>query len=240
MMQYAEILDNLKSLANPAARAGMARYGINVAYAYGGITVAAIRKMAREIGKDHALAGQLWESGIHEARMLAALVEDPKLVTEEQMEAWVSGLDSWDVCDHCCTALFQNTGLAYGKAAEWSSDGREFVKRAGFALMARLAVSDKKAPDEKLEAFLPLIRREAGDGRNYVKKAVNWALRQIGKRNLHLNRLAIETAGEIRDTGSKSARWIASDALRELTSEPVQRRLRHQHGNRRPAAHDTR
>jgi len=225
-MECAEVLDKLRAMANPAARAGMARFGINAAHAYGGMSTTTIRKMAREIGKDHALAGQLWKSGIHEARTLAALVDDPKLVTEEQMDAWVGDLDSWDVCDHCCTALFQNTEPAYEKAAEWSSDGREFVKRAGFALIARLAVSDKKAPDEKFEALLPVIRRESGDDRNYVKKAVNWALRQIGKRNLNLNRLAVETAQEVRGMDSRSARWIAADALRELTGEPVQRRLR--------------
>lgn len=229
-MQCDEILAKLKSLANPAAVEGMARYGINPHNTLG-VSVAVLRKMARETGTDHSLAGQLWESGIHEARMLAAMVEDPKLVTEEQMDAWVGDFDSWDVCDNCCTSLLQNTAVAYRKAVEWSSDEREFVKRAAFALMARLAVSDKKAPDERFEPFLPLIRREAADDRNYVKKAVNWALRQIGKRNLRLNQLAIETAREIRDTDSKSgrsssARWIASDALRELTGQPVQQRLR--------------
>ena len=220
-MQYDEILARLKSLANPEAVAGMARYGINPENTYG-VSILTLRGIGKEIGVNHALAQQLWASGIHEARILATLIDDPRMVTEEQMERWAHDFDSWDACDQCCSNLFGKTGFAYQKAVEWSSNDREFVKRAGFVLMARLAVSDKKADDEQ---FLPLIKREAGDDRNYVKKAVNWALRQIGKRNLNLNRGAMGTAEEIQRMDSKSARWIASDAIRELTSEAVQRKI---------------
>ena len=223
-MQYSEIIDRLKALANPEAVKGMARYGINTENNLG-VSMPTLREMGKEIGKDHALAEQLWESGIHDARILATIVDDPKLVTEEQMENWVNDFNSWDVCDQCCSNLFGRSGFACQKADEWSSNEKEFIKRAGFVLMARLAVGDKKADDSRFEPLLALIKREAGDDRNYVKKAVNWALRQIGKRNLKLNRKAIETAEEIQGMDSRSARWIAGDALRELRSEAVQRRV---------------
>jgi len=184
-----------------------------------------LQKLAKEIGKDHQLAGQLWASGIREARLLACMVADPKATTREQMERWVADFDSWDVCDTCCGYLFDRTSVAYSKALEWSSREEEFVKRAGFALTAFLVVHDKKAPDEKFMQFLPVIKREATDDRNFVKKAVNWALRQIGKRNMRLNLAAIETAQEIREIDSRSARWIAADALRELKGDAVQARL---------------
>ena len=165
-------------------------------------------------------------SGIHEARILASMIVDPKMVTSEQMERWVRDFDSWDVCDQCCNNLFKKTGVAYGKAVEWSASDAEFVKRAGFVMMACLAVGDKKADDAQFVPFLRIIVRESGDSRNFVKKAVNWALRQIGKRNAGLNRKALEAAEAIRKMDSKSARWIASDAIRELESEAVQKRLR--------------
>jgi 3-methyladenine DNA glycosylase AlkD len=223
-LQYKEIVEKIKSLASSENVAGMARFGINVTSAYG-ISVYTLRKMAKEIGKDHGLALELWESGIHEARLLACLIDRPDMVTGEQMEGWVKDFDSWDICDVCCSHLFDRTAFAYRKAREWSEREEEFVKRAGFALMAALAVHDKKASDETLAGFLPVIKREAMDGRNFVKKAVNWALRQIGKRNLKLNEMAVKTAGEIKQIDSKSARWIASDAIRELTGEKVQRKL---------------
>ena len=223
-MQYNEIIQKIKSMANPENVAGMARFGINVTSAYG-ISIYELRKMAKEIGKDHELALELWESGIHEARLLACLIDRPDMVTGEQMENWVKGFDSWDVCDVCCGHLFDRTAAAYQKAREWSEREEEFVKRAGFALMAALSVHDKKASDEAMAEFLPIIKREAIDERNFVKKAVNWALRQIGKRNLNLNEMAIKTAGEIKQIDSKSARWIAGDAIRELTGEKVQRKL---------------
>ena len=224
-MQYDDILKKLKSLSDHKAVAGMARYGINPENTFG-VSIPNLRKIAKETGRDHLLAGRLWSSGIHEARILAGMIDEPEAVTEKQMENWARDFDSWDVCDQCCLNLFEKTGFAYQKAVEWSSYEEEFVKRAGFVLMARLAVSDKKAPDERFETFFPYIKREAGDNRNYVKKAVNWALRQIGKRNLKLNKEAIKTAEEVQLLDSKSARWIASDALRELKSEPVQKRLR--------------
>jgi 3-methyladenine DNA glycosylase AlkD len=212
-------------MANPADLDGMARFGIQTSNSLGGIAMPRLQKLAKEIGKDHQLAGQLWASGIREARLLACMVADPKATTREQMERWVADFDSWDVCDTCCGYLFDRTSVAYSKALEWSSREEEFVKRAGFALTAFLVVHDKKAPDEKFMQFLPVIKREATDDRNFVKKAVNWALRQIGKRNMRLNLAAIETAQEIREIDSRSARWIAADALRELKGDAVQARL---------------
>lgn len=185
-----------------------------------------IRKIAKETGKNHALAQELWNSGIHEARILAGIIDEPEEVTEQQMEKWVKDFDSWDVCDQCCSNLFDKTEYAHKKAVEWSRRQGEFVKRAGFTLMAALSVHDKKAADEKFLKFLPVIKREAVDERNFVRKAVNWALRQIGKRNSKLNKAAIATAKEIGKMNSKSAKWIASDALRELTSEAVQEKIR--------------
>jgi len=223
-MQYDDILKRLKSLADPKAVEGMARFGINPENTFG-VSIPNLRQIAKETGKDHALAQQLWASGIHEARILASMVDDPKMVTEEQMERWVKGFDSWDVCDQCCMNLFEKTKFAYQKAVEWSSNDKEFIKRTGFVLMARLAVSDKKADDKQFEPFLPIIKRESTDNRNFVKKAVNWALRQIGKRNLNLNGKAVKTAKEIQEIDSKSAKWIAADTIRELTSQAVLERL---------------
>ena len=220
-----QVLKRLQQLGDPRAVEGMAKYGIATKHACG-VSVPNLRKMAKEIGTNHGLALQLWASGIHEARILASMIDDPAMVDETQMETWVKQFDSWDVCDQCCLNLFSKTAFAYEKCAEWPSRNEEFVKRSGFALMACLAVADKSAGDRRFEKFLPIIRREATDDRNYVKKAVNWALRQIGKRNLNLNRKAIETAQKIEGMDSRSARWVASDALRELTSEAVQERLR--------------
>ena len=203
----------------------MAKFGINTKKAYG-ISLYVIRSMAKEIGKNHELAQRLWSSGIHEARILAGMVDDPKQVTKNQMERWVKDFDSWDVCDQVCSNLFDKTPFAYKKVFEWSKRNEEFVKRAGFVLMACLSVHDKKADDKQFEQFFPIIKREANDDRNFVKKAVNWALRQIGKRNLNLNKKAIETAENIKKMDSKAARWIASDAIRELTSEKTQKRLK--------------
>lgn len=224
-MQYDDILKKLKTLSNPEAVKSMARFGINPENTYG-ISIPDLRKIAREAGRNHPFALRLWKSGIHEARILASMIDEPQMVTEAQMERWACDFDSWDVCDQCCMNLFEKTEFTYQKCVEWSSRDEEYVKRAAFALMARLAVSDKKAADERFERFLPLIKKAAGDGRNYVKKAVNWALRQIGKRNPALNKAAIETAKEIRRMDTKSAKWIASGALRELTGEAVQGRRR--------------
>jgi 3-methyladenine DNA glycosylase AlkD len=223
--KFTQVMKRLKSLSDPKAIEGMARFGINPHNTYG-ISIPNIRKIAKETGGNHLLAQQLWESGVHEARMLACMIDDPKVVGERQIESWVKGFDSWDVCDQCCSSLFDRTGFAYKKAVEWSRRKEEFVKRAGFALMAALSVHDKEAKDGEFLKFLPIIKREANDDRNFVKKAVNWALRQIGKRNKNLNMAAIETAEEIQRMDSKSARWIASDALRELKSPAVQKRLK--------------
>ncbi len=221
---YEEILKQLESLSNPEAVAGMARFGINPKNTYG-VSIPVLRKMAKQIGKNHLLAEKLWNSGIHEARILAPLIDPPEMVTEKQTESWVKDFDSWDICDQCCSNLFDKTKVAHKKAIEWSKKREEFVKRAGFVLMATLAVHDKEADNQKFLRFLPVIKRGAADERNFVKKAVNWALRQIGKRNPALNKIAIQTAKEIQRIDSKSARWMASDALRELTSEAVQKKL---------------
>ncbi len=218
------ILQELRSLANPHNVEGMARYGINANNTLG-VPMPQLRRIAKRVGTDHDLALALWASGVHEARILAALVDDPKAVGEQQMESWVAAFDSWDVCDQCCSNLLDRTPLAYAKAVEWSARPEEFVKRAGFVLMAALAWHDKKATDAPFLAFLPIIYRESMDGRNFVKKAVNWALRQIGKRNAALNAEALKTAGEIQQIGSRTARWIAADALRELTSATIRRKL---------------
>jgi 3-methyladenine DNA glycosylase AlkD len=181
--------------------------------------------MAREIGKDHELARKFWDSGTHEGRLLGCLVDDRRQVTEAQMDEWVAAFDSWDLCDTCCGSLFDKTPFAYRKAVEWSARDEEFVKRAGFAMMAWLAVHDKKGGDEAFLAFLPIIERESVDRRNYVKKAVNWALRQVGKRNPELNRTAIQVAERIKANNPPGAQWVGTDALRELAGEAVQQRL---------------
>jgi 3-methyladenine DNA glycosylase AlkD len=224
-MELADITSRLRSLSSPNAVEGMARYGINPEKTLG-ISIPNLRKLAKEIGTSHELALELWDTEIHEGRILAAMIDEPERVDEAQMEKWVADFDSWDVCDQCCMNLFDKTEFAYRKAIEWSTRDKEFIKRAGFAMMAVLAFHDKKADDEMFEKFLPLIKKEAVDGRNYVKKGVNWALRQIGKRNVDLNSKAIETAKEIQNMDSRAASWIASDALRELQGEAVQGRLR--------------
>jgi 3-methyladenine DNA glycosylase AlkD len=224
MNRSSEILQRLQSLANPDNLAGMARYGIRTHNALG-ISIYALRPLAKEIGSEHALALELWDSGIHEARILASYIADPAEMTEEQMEAWAADFDSWDVCDQVC-GFFEETSFAWQKTGEWSSRPEEFVKRAAFAIMAGLVVHEKHTPDERFEQFLPIIVRESTDERNYVKKAVNWALRNTGKRSRHLNQRAIETARQIQQLDSRAARWIASDSLRELTGEKVQQRLR--------------
>lgn len=219
-LDYTKIISRLESLADPVNVAGMARYGIRPARVYG-VAMPELRKMAREIGKDHTLAQRLWRSGFHEARILAALVDDPRQVTEVQMERWAAEFDSWAVCDTVCGSLFDRTPFAWKKALKWSASREEYVKRAGFALMAWLAVHDKQAGDKKFYPFLKAIRRAAEEERNLVKKAVNWALRQIGKRNVRLHALAIAAAREMHDLDSREARWIAGDALRELTGKKV-------------------
>jgi 3-methyladenine DNA glycosylase AlkD len=222
--EYEAILHELKSLGNPGAIEGMARYGIDSRTAYG-VSIPKLRKIASVHRTNHVLAGMLWESGIHEARILATMIDDAQAVTEEQMERWARDFNSWDVCDQCCNNLFRKVTGVDRKAWEWASRTEEFVKRAGFVLMACQTVHDKHATDERFVKFLSIILQESADDRNFVKKAVNWALRQIGKRNMSLNRAAIDCAHEIAQSGSKAAKWIAADALRELTGAAVQKRL---------------
>lgn len=224
MIKHKDIINKLESLSNPGVIAGMARYGITPENTYG-VSIPNLRKIAKEIGISNKLAQQLWNTNIRETKILASMIDDPEMVTEEQIEGWVKEFNYWEICDQCCMNLFEKTKFAYKKAIEWSSREKEFVKRAGFVLMARLAVSDKKADDKRFEKFFPIIKGEATDDRNYVKKAVNWALRQIGKRNLNLNGKAVKIAKEIQKMDSKIAKWIASDALRELTSDTVQKKL---------------
>lgn len=223
-IKTSKILKKLKSLSSSKNREGMARFGINVDTAYG-TPIPAIRKLAKEIGKNHELAQELWQTKIHEARILASMVAEPDKITEKQMEEWVKDFNSWDICDQVCMNLFDKTKIAFRKAAEWSTGYNEFEKRAGFALMAVLASHDKVAPDKDFIKFLPIIKRKSGDERNFVKKAVNWALRQIGKRNLNLNKHAIKVAMEMQKIDSKAAKWTANDALRELTSPAIQKKL---------------
>lgn len=223
-MNYSRVITRLERMANAKNVAGMARFGINPTGTLG-ISIPHLRRLAREIGRDHRLAGRLWASKIHEARILASYIEDPGYVTEAQMERWARDFDSWDVCDQV-SGLFEMTPFARRKIRKWAADHREFVKRAAFAIMAGLAVHDKTAGDRDFERFFPIITRAATDDRNFVKKAVNWALRNIGKRNRRLNRRAIAVAKEIARIDLPAARWIAADALRELSSVAVRRRLR--------------
>ncbi len=225
MASAKDVLDKLRSKARPDQLAGMAKYGMAVERRLG-VSVPDMRKLAKEIGRDHKLALELWKTGIAEARMVAAMIDDPDKLTEEQMEDWVKDINSWDVCDQVCMNLFEKNQLAWRKIIDWSEREEEFVKRTAFSLIACLAWHDKKARDERLAGLLPIIMRGSTDERNFVKKAVNWALRTIGKRNLNLNKAAINAAKEIQRLDSKAAHWVASDALRELQSEAVQTRLR--------------
>jgi len=220
-----DVLDKLQKKARPDQLEGMAKYGMAVERRLG-VSVPDMRKLAEEIGKDHKLALELWKTDIAEARIVAAMVGDPDKLTEEQMEDWVMGINSWDVCDQVCMNLFEKNRLAWKKIVDWPEREEEFVKRTAFSLIACLAWHDKKASDEKFIESLPVIMRGATDERNFVKKAVNWALRNIGKRNLNLNEAAINAANKIQQLDSKAARWIASDAIRELESEAVQARLK--------------
>ncbi|MBF0517044.1 MAG: DNA alkylation repair protein [Nitrospirae bacterium] len=214
-MDSTAIITALTGYANADNVKGMARYGINPTNTLG-VNIHTLRKIAKQTGKNHALALELWATGIHEAKILASLIDDPACVTDEQLEKWVLDIDSWDVCDQVCSNLVDKTPYAFEKAVVWSQRDEEFVKRAGFVLMAALAVHDKKATDEVFLKFFPLIKAGSSDERNFVKKAVNWAIRQIGKRNESLRQKAIALAIEIEATGTKPARWIAKDALREL------------------------
>jgi len=223
--QAAVIVAQLKSLANPANAAGMARYGIRGQQVLG-VNIPVLRRMAKSLRGDHQLARALWISEVHEARLLAGFIDNPERVTEAQMERWVRDFDSWDLCDGVCSNLFDRTPFAYEKAVAWSRREGEYVKRAGFVLMAALAVHDKDAPDALFKRFLKRIEAEAQDERNFVKKAVNWALRGIGKRNLKLHAKALQVALRLERSETSVPRWIGRDAVKELTSEKVKERLR--------------
>ncbi len=225
MSSVAEVVDRLKSRARPDSLEGMTRYGISVDRRLG-VSIPDLRKLAKELGRDHRLALGLWRTGIADARILASMVDDPARLTEAQMEEWVNDFDSWDVCDQVCDNLFEKAPFVWKKITDWSARDEEFVKRAAFALIACLACHDKKAGDARFRELFPLIARGASDERNYVKKAVNWALRNIGKRNPRLNAESIALAREIRRLDSKAARWIAADAIRELEGQAVQARLK--------------
>lgn len=204
---------------------GMARYGIQTNKRVFGVSVGTMQSLAKQLGKDHALATELWKSGCYEGQMLAALIDDPKRVTRSQMNAWAADFDNWAICDTACFHLFDRTPFAWEKARQWPTSRREFVKRAAFALMASLTLHDKSAPDSQFLALLPLIEEGAHDERNFVKKAVNWALRSIGKRSLTLNAAAIASAKRLALSEQASCRWVGKDALRELAGPKVQSRL---------------
>jgi 3-methyladenine DNA glycosylase AlkD len=229
-MDLTEIIQILKGMSNSDAVKGMARYGINPENNLG-ISVYQLRSLAKQIGINHELALKLWNSGIHDARLLACFVDDPLRLTRQQMDAWALDFDSWDICDQACTSLFDQSSLAWTMISEWAESNNEFVKRGAFAILAGLAVHDKKATDVQFMKYTSLIKNHASDDRNYVKKAVNWALRNIGKRNSSLNKKMIQLSQEIYLINSRSARWIARDALRELTSEPVIKRLKKKEKN---------
>lgn len=214
------LLAELRALGSAEGRAGMARFGINIENAYG-VSMAAARPLARKHKRQHDLAAELWASGIHEARILAALIDDPRLVTPKQMDAWVADFNSWDLCDQACMKLFAKTPYVAEKVAKWVKDKREFVRRAAFATIAGYAVGAKKASDSEFLPFLPIIETYATDERNFVKKAVNWALRQIGKRSKALHAPALKLATKLAASEDKTARWIGKNAVKELT-DPVQ------------------
>lgn len=223
MDELESALAELRAHASPARLEGLKRVAIPTEHALG-VSIPEIRSVSRNYRRRHDLALRLWDTGIHEARMLAAMVDDQEQVSPEQMERWVADFDAWDVCDGVCD-LFIATPWSWEKSRAWCERDEEFVRRAGFVLIARMAVRSKSEPDAPFLASLDLIRRHADDDRNFVKKAVNWALRQVGKRNRALNEAAIACAEQIRADGTRSGRWIANDALRELRGDAVQSRL---------------
>ncbi len=223
-MEVQEILHRLESLRDPTAIEGMARYGITPDSTYG-IKIPRLREIAKEAGRRHELSLSLWDIKTRETMILASMTADPVKFTEELMDSWTLEFDYWEICDQCCMNIFEKMPIAYRKAEEYAYRDEEYVKRTGFVLMARLAVSDKPAVDDRFKPFFPIMLDGCTDERNMVKKGVNWALRQIGKRNASLHAEAISVGEEMLEIDSKSARWIATDALRELRSESVQRRL---------------
>ncbi|RZK44159.1 MAG: DNA alkylation repair protein [Pedobacter sp.] len=218
------ILSELKALSDEIYRQKMLRFGIDNHRAIG-VSVPKIRALAKQVGRNQELSRELWATEVHEARILASIIGDYKQVTEEQIDSWTADFNSWDICDQACGNLFVKTPYFNQKVLKYTGSEPEFVKRCGFVLIAEAVMHLKKEPDQTFIDFLPLIEREAGDQRNFVKKAVNWALRQIGKKNLNLNEHAIASAQRILAQGNKKANWVALDALRELQSETVLARL---------------
>ncbi|MEO5673162.1 MAG: DNA alkylation repair protein [Chitinophagales bacterium] len=210
-----EVIKELKEFASSEVKKGKEHFGIQTANSYG-LTMPQLRSIAKRAGKNHVLALKLWKTGIHEAQHIAVFIADPKKLTESMMEEWLKDFNSWDIVDNCCATLFAKTTLAFQKAIEWTQRKNEFEKRAGFAMMAVLAVHDKKSENKKFEQFFPFIISESHDERNFVKKAINWALRQIGKRNEILCMKAIDVAKQIHKKDDAASGWIAGDALREL------------------------
>lgn len=221
-METKEIIEILQSMESKHNQAGMARFGINTERAFG-ISMKDLQPMAKAIRRNHQLALELWETGWHEARILAVLIDNPKETTSEQMDSWVLDFNSWDLCDQACMKLFCKTPYAWQKVDEWLDREEEFVKRASFALMASLAHHEKRKDNTPFLKSLEYITSNPTDERNFVKKAINWALRQIGKRNLLLRDEAIKVCESILETypTNKAARWIAKDALRELNDEKI-------------------
>ncbi len=223
-MTAAQLVEWLLPQRSEHNREGMKRFGIDVEHALG-ISVVKLREKARQVGRNHHRALELWSTGIHEAQLLAALTAEPDRLTPEQMDSWVADFTSWDTCDLCCLHLFRQTACAYNKVWEYAASKQEFTRRTAFALIATLAVGDKKAPDGQFTQFFPLIERHSTDPRNYVWKCVNWALRQIGKRNLTLYAPAIELARKLESSPDRTARRIGSGARRELEMPKIIARI---------------
>jgi len=224
-MTTAEVIKELKKHYNPKNIEGMKRYGIKADKAFG-LNAPTMYAIAKHIGKNHELALELWATGYHEARHIAAMIDDPKLVTKSQMNKWVKDFNSWDIVDGTCSNLFRKTPFAIEKILEWCERKEEYIRRASFSLICYVAVHDKKRDDKEFLQFLPLIKKHSVDERNFVKKAVNWALRTIGKRSKFLNKKALKLAKEIKAIDSKSARWIANDTIRELTNPKILSRIK--------------
>ncbi|MFB6076399.1 MAG: DNA alkylation repair protein [Candidatus Aenigmatarchaeota archaeon] len=224
-MNVDDVLEKLEELSDSEKKEEVEKFGINTDNSLGGISIPELRKLAKEIGKDHSLALKLWETGVSEAMKLAAMIDIPEKVTSEQMDSWVEDFDSWDLCDLVCQDLFIKTDFVGDKINKWTGSEEEFVKRVGFVLIAERAIHDKKANNEDFEKYFSIVKREVDDSRNFVKKAISWALREMGKRNKGLNERVIEVAREIKEDGSNIAKWISSDVIRELGSDKIQKKI---------------
>lgn len=223
-MAVHEALAWLKDSASPVVREGMARYGIPSDKALG-VAVGAIQAFAKKLGRDAALSQALWGTDVYEARHLAVFVGDPASLSSAQMDGWCRDFDNWAICDAACFQLFDRSPFAFQKVAQWAGEEGEFQKRASFALLASLALHDRKAPDSAFRETFPLLEAASGDERNFVKKAVNWALRAIGSRNPALHADSLALAAGLAVSSDPSARWIGKDALRQLQTPATFRRL---------------